>query len=78
MAATKGARVDMIHQVRDKRFMIIWHAAPMGWVVRRKKGVEKAVEFSPAYETNVGDFHGLVRSRWTWVPQGITIHWECL
>jgi len=33
------------------------HAELMGWMIRRKKGIEKAVELSPARETNVTDFH---------------------
>jgi len=78
MATTKRTRVDMIRQVRDKRYMVLWHAELVGWMIRRKKGIEKAVELSPAHETNVTDFHGLVRSRWIWVPQGMTIRREGL
>jgi hypothetical protein len=78
MAAIKRTHVDMIYQVRDKRFMILWHTKIVGWMIRRKKGIEKAVEFSPAHDANVTDFHSFVRSRWIWVPQRITIRREGL
>ena len=78
MAAIKRTHVDMIHQVGDKRFMRLWHITLVGWMICRKKGIEKAVEFSPARETNVADFHGFVRFRWIWVPQGIAIRREGL
>jgi hypothetical protein len=78
VAAIKRTRVDMIHQSRDKRFIILWYTKVVGWMIRRKKGIEKAVESPPAHDANVADFHGFVWSRWIWVPQGITIRRESL
>ena len=53
--------------------MIFWHASLVGWMVCRKQGVEKTVEFASAYETDVADLHGPIWSLWSWLPQGMSI-----
>jgi len=74
MVATKRTLADMtILQIGDKLFIIFWHAKVLGFIVCGKEGVEKAVEFAHAYETDVADFHGPSRVIWTWVPQGMSV-----
>ena len=74
MVATKRTLADMtIFQIWDKSFIILWHAKVLGFIVCGKEGVEKAVEFAHAYETDVADFHGPIRVIWTWVPQGMSV-----
>jgi len=74
MVATKRTVADMtILQIGDKSFIILWHAKVLGFIVCGKEGVEKAVEFAHAYETDVADFHGPIRVIWTWVPQGMSV-----
>jgi len=53
--------------------MAFWYARPVGWMVRRKKSVEKSVEFASAYETDVSNLDGAAQPRWTWLPQGMTV-----
>jgi hypothetical protein len=74
MVATKRTVADMtILQIGDKSFIILWHAKVLRFIVCGKEGVEKAVEFAHAYETDVADFHGPSRVIWTWVPQGMSV-----
>ena len=56
--------------------MIFWHAELVGWIVRGKEGIEKAVKFAPPDKTDVADFNGPNRSHWTWVPQSMSIRGE--
>ena len=53
--------------------MVFWHAELVGWIVRGKEGVKKAVKFTPPDEPDVADFNGPNWSHWTWVPQGMSI-----
>jgi hypothetical protein len=64
---TTGA--DMIW-IEDKLFVVIWYIVRL--LVLRTQGIEKTVEFSHAYETNVADFHYCIWFPWTWVPQGMS------
>ena len=47
----------------DKFLETLWHLLAFG-----RQGIEKEVEFAPAYEANVADFHRLTRLLRTWVP----------
>ena len=49
------------------------HAEILGWIVCGKQCIEKAMEFSHAYETDVADFHGLIWTVWTGVPEGTSV-----
>jgi hypothetical protein len=59
----------MIQQIGDKGFMIFWHAELVGGIVCWQQGVEKAMEFPPAYETDIADLHGPIWVPWIWLPQ---------
>jgi hypothetical protein len=37
--------------------MVFWYAGLVGWMVRRKEGIEKAMESASAYETDVANLH---------------------
>jgi hypothetical protein len=49
------------------------HTKILGWIVCGKQGIEKTMEFSHAYETDVANFHGLIWTVWTGVPQGMSV-----
>jgi hypothetical protein len=53
--------------------MIFWYAELMGWIVCWKQGVEKRIESSSAYETDVADLHRPLWFSWTWLPQGVSV-----
>ena len=73
MAGTECAADDMIGQFGDKWFMMFWYARLVGWVIRRKKGIEKAVESAFTYKTDVADLDGAMLPRWTWLPQSMAV-----
>jgi hypothetical protein len=73
MIAGKRTVVKMIRQVGDEWFMVFWHATLVGWIVCWKQGVEKTMEFAPAYETNVANLHRHTRVPWTWLPQSMSV-----
>jgi hypothetical protein len=73
MIAGKRTVVKMIRQVGDEWFMVFWHATLVGWIVCWKQGVEKTMEFAPAYETNVANLHRHIRVPWTWLPQSMSV-----
>ena len=49
------------------------HAEILGWIVCGKQCIEKTMEFAHAYETDVADFHGLIWTVWTGVPEGMSV-----
>jgi hypothetical protein len=63
----------MIGESGDKRFVVFWYTGRMGWMVRGKKSVEKAVESPFAYETDIANLYRNMQPRWTGLPQGMTI-----
>ena len=63
----------MIRRLGDEFFMTFWHAVLMGFIVFRKQGVEKSMEFASAYETNVANLHMLLRVPWTRLPQCMSV-----
>ena len=71
--ATKKTRIEMIQQGGDKGFMMFWNASFLGWVICRKQGVEKTMEFASEYETDVADSHGPIWFPWTWLPKGMSV-----
>jgi hypothetical protein len=49
--------------------MMRWYAElAVGWVVLGKKGIEKAVKLTLAYETDVANLHTFVARARSWVP----------
>jgi hypothetical protein len=72
MIASKRTFVK-IRNFGNEWFMIIWHAVLVGWMVCWKQGVEKTMEFASAYETNVANLNRLIRVRWTWLPQSVSV-----
>jgi hypothetical protein len=42
--------------------MIFWYARVVGWMVRRKKGIEKSMESASAYETDVTNLHEVTQA----------------
>ena len=73
MIASKRTSVKVIRKVGKEWFMTIWHAVLVGWMVCWKQGVEKTMKFAAAYETNVANLHRLIRVRWTWLPQSMSV-----
>ena len=73
MARTERSIDNMIGQFGDKWFMIFWYAELVGWMVRGKKSIEKAMISAFTYETNIADLHGTIQPRWTRFPQGMTV-----
>jgi len=55
----------MISHAREKRFMMFWNfwrtgSCSMRRMVCGEKGIEKAMKFPLAYETDVANFYGRV------------------
>jgi hypothetical protein len=63
----------MIRNFGNEWFMIVWHAALVGWIVFWKQDIEKTMEFAFAYESNVANLHRLIRVPWTWLPQSMSV-----
>jgi hypothetical protein len=58
MVRSEGTGVDMFRCIRDKGFVMLWNAeSAMGGVICRKQSVEKSVEFSFAYITDIANFY---------------------
>jgi hypothetical protein len=68
MAIGKKGPLDVIRRLGDERFVTLWHAEHVGWIVRRKEGVKKRTEFATVDETDVADVHRPVRPDRPWVP----------
>ena len=73
MARTERPADNMIGQFGDKWFMVFWYAGLVGWMVSRKKSIEKAVESAFAYETDVANIDGAIEPRWTGLPQSMAV-----
>ena len=73
MAGTQLAVDDMIGQFGDKWFVVFWYAKFVGWMIGRKKSIEKAVESAFAYETDVANLNRAMLSRWPGLPQSMTV-----
>jgi len=48
--------------------MIFWYTEVVGWMVRGKESVEKAVESAFPYKTDVANLHGGIQFRGTGFP----------
>jgi hypothetical protein len=55
---------EMVRRPRDKLFITFWH---IGLLALGTQGVEKTVEFAPAHESNIANFHRPIRRLWTWI-----------
>jgi hypothetical protein len=55
--------------------MILWYAL-VEWMVCGKQGIEEAVKFSQAYETDIANFYRPILFTWIWVPKGMSICWK--
>jgi len=54
--------------------MIFWYTKlAMGWMVCREQGIEKTVELTFAYVTDVTNFHGAIKLPWAWFPQSMSM-----
>jgi hypothetical protein len=53
--------------------MMFWYAGLVGWMIRRKKSIEKAVELALTYETDVANLGGAIQLRWTGLPQSMAV-----
>jgi hypothetical protein len=62
----------VVRKTGDKRLMIFWNTVLVGRMVRRKEGVEKAVESPSAYEPDVANLHGTIQLWRTGIPQGMS------
>ena len=52
--------------------MILWYTESLiGWMDFRIQGIEQAVEFALANETDVTNLNGRVLFSWARVPQGV-------
>ena len=60
MTGTERAMDNMVGQFEDQWFMIFWDAGLVGWMVRRKKGIEKSVESASAYEADIAYLHDAI------------------
>jgi len=66
MVGLKLSPVDMVRDVGNKWLVIFWERdSVMGWMVCGVQSVEKAVEFSLAYVTDVTEIHEV------WLPQSV-------
>jgi hypothetical protein len=71
--ARDNAFANVIRHAGDKWFMILRYTQlVVGWMICRKKSIEKPVEFAPADETNVANLHAVLPPSWTWLPQGMS------
>jgi hypothetical protein len=73
MTGTERAVDDMIGQFEDKWFMMFWYARFVGWMIGRKKSIEKAVESAFTYETDVANLNRAMLLRWTGLPQSMAV-----
>jgi hypothetical protein len=73
MAGTECAADDMTGQFGNKWFMMFWYTRHVGWMIGRKKSIEKAVESAFTYETDVANLDGAIQPRWAGLPQSMTV-----
>ena len=73
MAGTEHAADDMIGQFGDEWFMMFWYAGLVGWMIRRKESIEKAVESAFTYETDVANLNRAMLPRWPGIPQSMAV-----
>ena len=53
--------------------MIFWYTEIVGWMVRGKESIEKTVESTFPYKTDVTNLHGGIQFRGTGLPQSMPV-----